>query len=232
MTTERNDLDAILAKLEGAMDVEAATVWRYETIRSLVAEVRSLRGPGGPLDLDAIDARAKSATPGPWVAGQWSRLNGSHGSEICAAEISVVVSAHDRPSLAVDDLDFIAHAREDVPKLVARVRELEVAVDTASRQLDESTIAHAKTLIELNDLRQGIVREAIVREELEAERCGLIAASALRQRHAEDDHARIMVLIRGLKSLLDSVMDSAEKGWNPERMALAMDAARAALGAS
>lgn len=74
------------------------------------------------IDLDTIEARANAATEGPWSV--YSTIQAE----------SVVVGASGRltatiatPSIAPDDYgfanaEFIAHARTDVPALVAEVR--------------------------------------------------------------------------------------------------------------
>ena len=86
-----------------------------------------------PLNLDAIEARANAATPGPWgvsdrlsafgdltVAAPW---RGANGAEI-------VAKAANGPNTT-----FIAASRTDVPALVAEVRRLrqEVGIQEAAR---------------------------------------------------------------------------------------------------
>ncbi len=75
------------------------------------------------LDLDAIEARVEAATEGPWTVGanagcgccRWIRQGDEDGPQICNAD--------DR-----GDDQFIAHARTDVPALVAEVRRLREAL--------------------------------------------------------------------------------------------------------
>src|SRR5699024_6168576 len=74
------------------------------------------------LDLDAIQARANAATDGPWERYG----DGSH-EVYCAAtfedtayEPPDVTYGSDRPA----DAEFIAHARQDIPMLVAEVERL------------------------------------------------------------------------------------------------------------
>jgi hypothetical protein len=69
------------------------------------------------LDLDTIEARANAATGGKWELEErqdgfaiLSKIDG--GLELAIYEL-------DKP-----DAEFIAHAREDIPKLVAEVRRL------------------------------------------------------------------------------------------------------------
>ncbi len=79
-------------------------------------------------ELDAIDRRAASASKGPWrsfIEGRdhmsgddFIRLGDEHD-----AELDMYVSLDGVPAAAAD-LDFIAHARQDVPRLLAEVRRL------------------------------------------------------------------------------------------------------------
>lgn len=92
-------------------------------------------------DLDAITARAEAATEGPWYHspgrsggdGQFAFLGKSAGFVQTRAVIEPTGVRHDpdqfgSPCIAEPlrdaDADFIAYAREDVPALVAEVREL------------------------------------------------------------------------------------------------------------
>lgn len=77
-----------------------------------------------PEELEAIKQRVNAATPGPWEADYDPRTDGAdqivdpQGFTICFMSV---------PSVSVDfdgDTDFIAHARADVPALVAEVERL------------------------------------------------------------------------------------------------------------
>ena len=80
--------------------------------------------PATALDLDAIEARANAATSGPW--------------EVEAAAVVCDRYEDERPGvcgphdvdwpLLAEDAEFIAHARTDVPALVAEVRRLRAAL--------------------------------------------------------------------------------------------------------
>lgn len=103
------------------------------------------------LDLDAIAARANVATEGPWESAyengglgagavvwgppgsahaMWGATRGTgeqeYGPLLALADGEYV----DNPNANADGV-FIAHARTDVPALVARVRELEKALREA-----------------------------------------------------------------------------------------------------
>jgi predicted nucleic acid-binding Zn-ribbon protein len=67
------------------------------------------------IDLDAIEGRARRATPGPfdvWNSGVFSRMGWVATADTC------------------DTAEFFATARSDVPALIARVRELETQCKT------------------------------------------------------------------------------------------------------
>lgn len=95
------------------------------------------------LDLDAIEQRAAAATPGPWwvVRDNADGFYGEdaynvHGGEnVAIAQGGPVedggpdVGACDRA-----DAEFIAHAREDVPALVAEVKRLHADVRWANER--------------------------------------------------------------------------------------------------
>jgi hypothetical protein len=74
----------------------------------------------GPLDaeeLQAIAARAEAATPGPWRSeGVWFEIGepGEHGFDNMAS---------------AEDAAFIAHARSDIPRLLAEVERLQTVVE-------------------------------------------------------------------------------------------------------
>jgi hypothetical protein len=71
------------------------------------------------LDLDAIEERVNEATPGPWETG----MRGARKNVYPLLSSDAVAYTS-----GTDDADFIAHAREDVPKLIAEVRRLRAEV--------------------------------------------------------------------------------------------------------
>lgn len=79
-------------------------------------------------ELDAMQARVDAATPGPWVLGDPYADEYTNGREVpiwladgalCASPDDGAAGQH-RPA----DADLIAHAREDIARLVAEVRRL------------------------------------------------------------------------------------------------------------
>lgn len=87
------------------------------------------------IDLDAIEARCAAATPGPWESGGstptpgevwvWEET-GHHPGDPDAPDTRIA-------SCSAADGAFIAHARTDVPALVAEVRRLRAASATPDR---------------------------------------------------------------------------------------------------
>lgn len=75
-------------------------------------------------ELTAIEARANAATPGPWTTHVVVHDDGykNMGIEAVAANLTVLGYGGILPTR--DELEFIAHARTDVPALVAEVRRL------------------------------------------------------------------------------------------------------------
>ena len=81
------------------------------------------------LDDDAvaeIEARAQKATPGPWVYFGEPDDNVFWGEIRSAAEDGSFAHITDTPELDErdNDMEFIAHARQDIPALCATVRAL------------------------------------------------------------------------------------------------------------
>jgi hypothetical protein len=85
-------------------------------------------------ELDEIEERAALATPGPWEARLETRWGTGGASCIDLnprgdedAELYFAYAPLERvsPDPRLDaDLDFVAHARTDVPRLVAEIRRL------------------------------------------------------------------------------------------------------------
>jgi len=87
-------------------------------------------------ELDAIEARAEASLPGPWEASVEGRdhtsgddviLTGDGRDPAASPDIYVTLSYwSDEPPRRTPPavLDFIAAARQDVPRLVAEIRRL------------------------------------------------------------------------------------------------------------
>jgi hypothetical protein len=80
----------------------------------------------GDEELDKIEARARAAREGPWVSYVEGRDHTS-GSSFIMVGSGAARGDDIEPLGATDaDLDFMAAARQDVPKLVAEVRRLRI----------------------------------------------------------------------------------------------------------
>ncbi|WP_032376695.1 hypothetical protein [Rhodococcoides fascians] len=91
------------------------------------------------LDLDAIQARADAATPGPWTAQTTGERGGDHWYVCDAGEAIAHIAAQDGINEAQrePDAQFFAHSRTDVVDLIARIRELEAAIDSIGTVIDD-----------------------------------------------------------------------------------------------
>lgn len=80
-------------------------------------------------ELDVIEARCKAASPGPWksfVEGR-DHMSGDDFIRVGGDEPDMYVSRHTSSGLrpaSAEDLDFIAAARQDIPRLLAEVKRL------------------------------------------------------------------------------------------------------------
>lgn len=110
-----------------------------EQIRRLYDENELLRRVSEQIDLGAIEARCAAATPGPWYI-VWG---GYRGNSICHSVPGRVYNGNkwiedskqpldekianmaNPKRLSEDDAEFIAHARQDIPALIAEVRRLQ-----------------------------------------------------------------------------------------------------------
>lgn len=81
-------------------------------------------------DLRAIEARANAATDGPW-RDPWAAPDGEDEFRSAGGQTIFAAEFCDGPRLAINppDAAFIAHAREDVPRLLAEVRRLRAERD-------------------------------------------------------------------------------------------------------
>ncbi|KQU33528.1 hypothetical protein [Rhodococcus sp. Leaf233] len=97
-----------------------------DVVDALLARIRALESQPSRVhhdELDAIQARADAASSAPWVwrdgnnprAGIYGSVRDANGDYVSG-------------SFDVRDAEFIAHARTDIPALIARVRALEPRV--------------------------------------------------------------------------------------------------------
>ncbi len=122
-----------------------------------------------PEEIAEIRAREQAATPGPWTwsAGMIEAPPGVDGGMEAVLWTANISGEHDDDDYqaalgacgihaeehAADNLRFLAHAREDVPKLLAHVADLEAQLEEIT-DLDRSALKHQ----ELKDERARAVR--------------------------------------------------------------------------
>lgn len=116
-----------------------------------------------PINLDAAQALANAATPGPWSVeyevNHWEDFGNTPGEKfpyaIAGPDVMGGGSASGISEISTADVEFIAQARTLVPALIARVRDLEVINKSLSnahgfrlREMDQmhATIARVKEL--------------------------------------------------------------------------------------
>jgi hypothetical protein len=93
-------------------------------------------------ELNAIKERAEKATPGPWVK------TFAAGIEIVCDFETKIISDYSGV-IRYSDAEFIDHAREDIPKLVAEVERLKSAITEAISDIETISPHEAKkTLLE------------------------------------------------------------------------------------
>lgn len=100
-------------------------------------------------ELKAIEARANAATPGEWQVGPEIPLaKGREGLMHINAgdygEVARLLSYLQDAELAGRwraDAQFIAHAREDIPKLIAEIRRLREERDLERRKWETLALA-------------------------------------------------------------------------------------------
>ncbi|KUN03176.1 hypothetical protein AQI95_24790 [Streptomyces yokosukanensis] len=103
--------------------------------------------PDQQLNLDAIETRATTATPGPWCTVGAEVFQGTEYTPDVSPWIGETCRASGGMGKA--DAEFIAHAREDVPRLVTEVRRLraELATVTGQRDYWHGELMHADARI-------------------------------------------------------------------------------------
>ena len=132
------------------------------------------------LDLEAIKARAAAATEGPWewddptISQHWSRP--APWATVVDDEVrcgGYCYGGSSDPIKSAADGEFIAHAREDVPALVAeveRLRTLHKDRATLIRAVGAAQDAGDKTGVELTRSDLGPIIRAVLSAAIGGER--------------------------------------------------------------
>jgi hypothetical protein len=77
--------------------------------------------------LEAIRQRAENATPGPWKEDDVTgALVSDIGEDVAVFDAGPYIYAHDRTEA---NMEFIAHARTDIPSLLDHIAELEAELE-------------------------------------------------------------------------------------------------------
>ncbi len=111
-----------------------------------------------PEELKEIEERCAKATPGPWKACHggtcscsqiWSQSTDVPVAEVTRGEWGDPGLPYGKipEEIAQANSLFIAHAREDVPKLLEYIKELQYEIDMLSASPDE-TSSHCGTFLE------------------------------------------------------------------------------------
>ena len=79
---------------------------------------QSMTSEATPLDLEPIKAREVAATEGPWIVAGHTREDGERWVVFRGGK------GEDSSILQDQDAEFIAHARQDIPALIAEVEAL------------------------------------------------------------------------------------------------------------
>ena len=85
-------------------------------------------------DVEAIEARAMAATKGPWIEGQPGnfRVYGpANMGRQSGPLLEIQILGVSDPEIEGANRAFVAHARQDIPALIAWVEKLEAVVEAA-----------------------------------------------------------------------------------------------------
>jgi hypothetical protein len=96
-----------------------------------------LRGELSSEELDQIEARCAAAVSGPWKSFIEGRDHTSGSSFIMTGSPDQRGPDIELSGATSQDQDFIAHAREDVPRLLAEIRRLRQLLSEKGRWSDQ-----------------------------------------------------------------------------------------------
>jgi len=105
-------------------------------------------------ELEAIEAREQAASPGPWEARIWN-INWEITYYVSMPNDILKVSCytledHEREDenyrYVNDNAEFIAHARQDIPALIAENKRLNAELERMTMEYD-SAVADVETLL-------------------------------------------------------------------------------------
>lgn len=92
-------------------------------------------------ELTVIERRAQAAMPGPWhlaiCCDEYGGVDGRSNIEVGAIDVA--------DDVADNDADFIAHAREDTPALIAEIRRLRQGLARLRTAVDVAAVYTVET---------------------------------------------------------------------------------------
>lgn len=104
--------------------------YKHRTFREQTHGIPTVADKGMTVEeLEAIAARASSATGGPWRSFVEGRNHESGSNFIMIGEGASRGEDIELTGATVADQDFIAAARQDIPRLVDEVRRLKTALE-------------------------------------------------------------------------------------------------------
>lgn len=103
-----------------------------------------------PGEFAAIEARANAATQGPWAVERWEDFAGKPSYYVDGVlrwreHLNTLSCEGDK-----DTAEFIAHAREDIPRLLAAVRERDNTIARIREVLDDYDGLNAEPIPKLS----------------------------------------------------------------------------------
>lgn len=158
--------------------------------------------PLTPEALAEIRKRAEAATPGPWEPRDpdWWQLEDPDYADktdgIQAAGRSIMGTCDGCPAGKYDDAVFIAHARTDIPALLAEVERLRAERDAYRKQSEDQAWEYYQIRYEVQDkaVKQADKERDEWRakwERLEVERASCCAAMERERDQARDEASRL-----------------------------------------
>jgi hypothetical protein len=104
-------------------------------------------------ELREIKARAEAATPGPWITHEPLKAKIIAVKREKAFDYICSLQVSNCPNFR-NDAEFIAHAREDVPNLIAEVERLRKSVDDAMATVRHITAMYEDANVEIKRLKK------------------------------------------------------------------------------
>lgn len=131
--------------------------------------------PYSPAEIEACRQRAEKATPGPWRkkhASGWNVERENGGStfvgigEVTGNEvIALAVASYPGDDDLLSDAAFIAHARADIPALLATIDALQATIAESGEKLRSSALANLDLISRGDNLRAQLASAERIRDD-------------------------------------------------------------------